>query len=212
MSLGLAPYTITYFPLRGRANTLRILLNDQGQEWKEIVVTFDEWHKGVLKASCAFGQLPIFQDGDLVLYQSNAMLRHLGRKHGLYGKNDSEAALIDMMNDAAEDIRGRYVTLVYSNFDDGKEEYLKDLMIRLSKFEAILANSKTGFLVGDKISFADYSLFDILLTHLVMRSSCLDSFPNLKGFVERMSARPKIKAYLESDAYTKLPINGNGKQ
>ena len=29
-----------------------------------------------------FGQLPKLEDGDLVLFQSNAMLRHLGRSHG----------------------------------------------------------------------------------------------------------------------------------
>jgi glutathione S-transferase len=36
--------------------------------------------------SCAtlqlYGQLPKFQDGDLTLYQSNAILRHLGRSFG----------------------------------------------------------------------------------------------------------------------------------
>lgn len=29
-----------------------------------------------------YGQLPKFQDGDLTLYQSNTMLRHLGRSLG----------------------------------------------------------------------------------------------------------------------------------
>lgn len=29
-----------------------------------------------------YGQLPKFQDGDLTLYQSNAILRHLGRSLG----------------------------------------------------------------------------------------------------------------------------------
>lgn len=29
-----------------------------------------------------YGQLPKFQDGDLTLYQSNAILRHLGRTFG----------------------------------------------------------------------------------------------------------------------------------
>lgn len=29
-----------------------------------------------------YGQLPKFQDGDLTLYQSNAILRHLGRSFG----------------------------------------------------------------------------------------------------------------------------------
>lgn len=32
-----------------------------------------------------YGQLPKFQDGDLTLYQSNAILRHLGRSLGEWG-------------------------------------------------------------------------------------------------------------------------------
>lgn len=32
-----------------------------------------------------YGQLPKFQDGDLTLYQSNAILRHLGRSLGESG-------------------------------------------------------------------------------------------------------------------------------
>ena len=94
-----------------------MLLADQGQSWKEEVVTKDAWLQGSLKASCVracarrgrgwalggklrrgtaelsvpyrampspqlYGQLPKFQDGDLTLYQSNAILRHLGRSLG----------------------------------------------------------------------------------------------------------------------------------
>ncbi|XP_071767530.1 glutathione S-transferase P-like [Centroberyx gerrardi] len=206
------PYTITYFAVRGRCGVTRILLADQGQDWKEIVVNFEDWLKGDLKATCVFGQLPKFEDGDLVLNQSNAILRHLGRKHGAYGKDAREAALIDMMNDGVTDLRSKYGKLIYEEYETGKDAYIKDLPNHLSKFEAVMAKNKTGFLVGDKVSFADYSLFEVLLNHLVLSPSCLDAFPSLKGFVEKMSARPKIKAFLDSDAYKKLPINGNGKQ
>ncbi|XP_016430371.1 glutathione S-transferase P-like [Sinocyclocheilus rhinocerous] len=78
----MAPYTLTYFPVKGRCGALKMMLADNGQQLKENVVSIEEWMKGDLKGSCLFGQLPKFEDGDLVLYQSNAMLRHLGRKHG----------------------------------------------------------------------------------------------------------------------------------
>ncbi|KAB5565415.1 hypothetical protein PHYPO_G00241210 [Pangasianodon hypophthalmus] len=211
-STNMPPYTITYFPVRGRCTAVRIMLSDQGQQWKEVVVSLEDWMKGDLKKTCVFGQLPKFQDGDLALFQSNTILRHLGRKHGAYGKNDSEAALIDMFNDGVEDLRIKYIKLIYQEYETGKDAYIKDLPNHLSKFEAVLAKNKSGFLVGDSISVADYSLFDVLLNHQVLSPTCLDSFPALKGFVQRMSSRPKIKAFLESDAHKSLPINGNGKQ
>ncbi|XP_060771264.1 glutathione S-transferase P-like [Neoarius graeffei] len=206
------PYTITYFAVRGRCGATRIMLSDQGQEWNEVVINFEDWMKGDLKKTCAFGQLPKFQDGDLVLFQSNAILRHLGRKHGAYGKNDQEASLIDMFNDGVEDLRLKYVKMIYQEYDTGKEAYIKDLPNHLCKFEAVLAKNKSGFLVGDSISFADYSLFEVLLNHQVLCPTCLDSFPALKSFVQKMTSRPKIQVFLNSDAYKNLPINGNGKQ
>ncbi|KAM3863386.1 glutathione S-transferase P-like [Diretmus argenteus] len=196
----------------GRCGATRIMLADQGQDWKENVVSFDTWLKGDLKKTCVFGQLPKFEDGDLVLHQSNAILRHLGRNHGAYGSNTTEAACIDMMNDGVEDLRLKYGKLIYQEYETGKDAYIKDLPDHLSKFEAVLEKNNTGFLVGDKVSFADYSLFEVLLNHLVLSPTCLDSFPNLKSFVGKMSARPKIKTFLDSDAYKNLPINGNGKQ
>ena len=39
-------------------------------------------HRAVPHPSQLYGQLPKFQDGDLTLYQSNAILRHLGRSFG----------------------------------------------------------------------------------------------------------------------------------
>ncbi|KAM3842348.1 glutathione S-transferase P-like, partial [Diretmus argenteus] len=206
------PYTITYFATRGRCAPIRLLLVDQGQDWKEVPVSFENWHKGDLKSTCVFGQLPKFEDGSLVLNQSAAILRHLARNHGVYGKDAREAALIDMMDDGVADLRLKYGLMIYFEYETGKDKYIKDLPNHLSKFEAILSKNKGGFLVGDKISFADYSLLEVLLNHLVLSPTCLNAFPNLKSFVEKMSARPKIKAYLESDGYKKMPINGNGKQ
>jgi len=191
---------------------MRIMLADQGQEWKEIVVNFEDWMKGDLKGTCVFGQLPKFEDGDLALFQSNAILRHLGRNHGACGKDDREAALIDMMNDGVEDLRLKYGKLIYQEYETGKDAYIKDLPNHLSKFDAFIAKNNSGFLVGDKISYADYNLFDLLLNHLVLCPTCLDTTPKLKAFMEQMSARPKIKAFIDTDAHKKLPINGNGKQ
>nr|WEM32060.1 glutathione S-transferase pi [Mylopharyngodon piceus] len=208
----MAPYTLTYFAVKGRCGALKIMLADKEQQLKENLVTFDEWMKGEIKASCVFGQLPKFQDGDLVLYQSNAMLRHLGRKHGAYGKNDCEASLIDMMNDGVEDLRLKYIKMIYQEYETGKEAFIKDLPNQLKPFEAVLAKNKSGFLVGDQISFADYNLFDLLLNFKVLCSTSLDSFPELKSYVDKIAARPKVKALLECDDFKKLPINGNGKQ
>ncbi|KAG8552652.1 hypothetical protein GDO81_004628 [Engystomops pustulosus] len=193
---------------------MRMLLADQGLDWKEDVVTFDTWLQGDLKRDTVFGQLPGFKDGDVTLYQSNAILRHLARNHGLYGKTPCEATKIDMVNDGVEDLRVKYLRMIYQNYDNGKDDYIKALPTELGHFERLLAanNGGKGFVVGDQISFVDYNLVDLLRTHLVLAPDCLSGFPLLSAYVSRISSRPKIEAFLNTDAHKSRPINGNGKQ
>ncbi|XP_038656935.1 glutathione S-transferase P-like [Scyliorhinus canicula] len=210
----MSEYTIIYFPVRGRCAAMRMLLADQGQVWKEEVIGMDQWSDGVLKKTCLFGQLPKFKDGDFVLFQSNAILRYLARKHDLYGKGDKEGAQIDMANAGVEDLRIKYAILIYKDYDTGKEDFIKTLPPALKPFEDLLAKNNGGkdFLVGSKISFADYNLVDLLSNFEVLSPGCLKATPLLKAYVNRVLSRPKLKAYLESDAHKKVPINGNGKQ
>jgi glutathione S-transferase len=206
------PYKLQYFPVRGRAQALRYIVADHGLELKEEVVSDGEWP--AVKPKTPLGQLPAFHDGDLHLGQSNAILRYIARKHGLYGKNDREAALIDMINDQQEDMRLSYLHLIYQEYDAGKEAYIKNLPTHLATLEKVLGENKggAGFFVGDKISFVDYTIFDLLDNLHILAPHSLDGFPKLKGFHGRIASRDKIAKYRTTDAFKKTPINGNGKQ
>jgi glutathione S-transferase P len=203
---------IQYFKCRGRVQALRYLAVDNDLELGEDPFELSEWP--ALKPKTPLGQAPVLHDGDLHLSQSNAILRYVSRKHGLYGSNDKEAALIDMINDQQEDFRQTYYYLVYHDFDANKEEYIKTLPSHLSTFEKFLGENKggNGFFVGDKISFADYNIFDLLDDLVVLAPTILDGFPKLKGFHSRIASRDKIAKYRSTDAFKKLPVNGNGKQ
>ncbi|XP_074229103.1 glutathione S-transferase P isoform X2 [Camelus bactrianus] len=197
----------------GRCEAMRMLLADQGQSWKEEVVTKETWLQGPLKASCLYGQLPKFQDGDLTLYQSNAILRHLGRSLGLYGKDQREAALVDMVNDGVEDLRRHCGHLIHHSCEEGKAQYVQELPRHLKPFETLLSQNQGGqaFIVSDQISFADYNLLDLLLSHQVLVPGCLDSFPLLSAYVTRLNTRPKLKAFLASPEHVNRPIFGGRK-
>ncbi|XP_078529979.1 glutathione S-transferase P 1-like [Lissotriton helveticus] len=209
----MAQYTITYFPVQGRTEPMRLLLADQGAQWKDEVVQFADWMggKSELKKEAMFGQMPKFQDGDFVIYQSNAILRYLGRKFGLYGKNDKEAALIDMVNDGVEDFRVKCGRFIQTEYETGKDKYIADLPNQLRPFERILSEHPGGFVAGSQISFADYNLLHVLQMHLKFGPGCLNDFPLLKAFVAKMGARPKLKAYQETDACKKRPAHPKDK-
>ncbi|XP_078197700.1 glutathione S-transferase P isoform X2 [Callithrix jacchus] len=195
---------------------MRMLLADQGQSWKEEVVSMETWQQGSLKASCLYGQLPKFQDGDLTLYQSNAILRHLGRTLGLYGKDQREAAMVDVVNDGVEDLRCKYASLIYTNYVDTGVSHLFSKVGSPRGWAPAPAPPRCSRRLSPgpalQVSFADYNLLDLLLIHQVLAPSCLDAFPLLSAYVERLCARPKLKAFLASPEHVNLPINGNGKQ
>ncbi|XP_070190725.1 glutathione S-transferase P 1-like [Littorina saxatilis] len=211
----MAKYNLVYFPVRGRGEAIRILLVDNDQDYEETnCAPFDkflaEW-----KPKMAFGQVPALYDGDFMLVQSNAILRYLARKHGLYGSDDKTAARIDELNDGVEDLRGAYVKLIYTNYENGKAEYIEKLPNNLKPFEKLLSASKasdTGAAVGGKMSFVDYNLFDLLENHQILSPGCLDAFPTLKSWHAKIAARPKIVAYHQTEGFKGRAINGNGKQ
>ncbi|XP_059816198.1 glutathione S-transferase P-like, partial [Hypanus sabinus] len=163
-----------------------------------------------------FGQLPKLQDGDLVLFQSNAILRYLGRKFGSYGKDIIADGEVDMINDGVEDLRMKYGTLIYKNYETGKADFIKSLPDELKWFERLLKRfnkgQSAGFIHGEKICYADYNLTDLLGNLQTLAPSCLEGQPLLKAYYQRVTSRPALSKYLQSDAHTKRPINGNGKQ
>uniref|UniRef100_A0A8C0W0P4 glutathione transferase n=1 Tax=Castor canadensis TaxID=51338 RepID=A0A8C0W0P4_CASCN len=186
------PYTIIYFPSQGRCEAIRRLLADQGQSWKEEVVTLETWGQGPLKSSCVSDCLPKFQNGDLTLCQSSAILRHLGRF--------LKAALPDMVNDRVADLISRHVHLFHHNCEEGKAQYLQELPGHLKLFETLLAQNHRdqAFVMSDQISFTDCHLLDLLLSLQVLVPDYLDAFPLLSAYAALLSAWPKIKAFLAS--------------
>ena len=67
----------------------------------------EKWQeaKSTNKLGLPFPNLPFYVDGDTKLTQSDAILRHLGRKHGLYGNDSNQASQVDMLVDTAKDLK-----------------------------------------------------------------------------------------------------------
>lgn len=59
-------------------------------------------------------QLPYYIDGDVKITQSNAILRHIARKHNLSGKTEQEKIRVDVVENQMGDIRSGYVNASYN--------------------------------------------------------------------------------------------------
>uniref|UniRef100_A0A8C8XVP5 Glutathione S-transferase P n=1 Tax=Panthera leo TaxID=9689 RepID=A0A8C8XVP5_PANLE len=172
---GVSPHPPTLSsPPPGRCEAMRMLLADQGQSWKEEVVTKETWLQGPLKASCLYGQLPKFQDGDLALYQSDAFLRHLGPAKYVTG------GLVDVGNDSLEDLRRLCGRLIHRDYEEGKAQYIQGLPGHLKPFETLLIQNQgdQAFIVGDQVSLVEcLTLAQVMISRLVGSSPASGSVP-----------------------------------
>ncbi|NP_001366438.1 glutathione S-transferase Mu 6 isoform 7 [Mus musculus] len=85
-----------------------------------------------------------------------------------------------------------------------KPEFLKGLPDQLKLYSEFLG--KQPWFAGDKITFADFLVYDVLDQHRMFEPTCLDAFPNLKDFMARFEGLRKISAYMKTSRFLPSPV------
>nr|XP_033770836.1 glutathione S-transferase Mu 5-like [Geotrypetes seraphini] len=203
-----------YWDIRGLAHPIRMLLEYTDTKYQEKRYScgkapdYDksEWLKDKEKLGLDFPNITYLIDGDKKLTQSHAILRYIGRKHKLCGENEEEIMKVDMVLYQALDFRMGLVTIAYNpNFEILKGPYLDALPEKLRQFSKFLCERK--WFAGEKITFVDFVMYDVLDQHRMLEPKCLEQFQNLTSFLDRVEALDTIAAYMKSDRYIKTPIN-----
>uniref|UniRef100_A0A3P9PK40 glutathione transferase n=2 Tax=Poecilia reticulata TaxID=8081 RepID=A0A3P9PK40_POERE len=204
---------LAYWDIRGLAQPVRLLLEYTGTAYDEKFYTCGEapdydrscWFGEKEKLGIDFPNLPYLLDGDRKITQSNAIMRYIARKHNLCGETEDEKVRVDLLENQAMDFRNGFVRLCYTDFEKLKPGYLSSLQGTLKQFSDFLGDRK--WFAGDKITFVDFVMYELLDQHRMFHSSCLDDFKNLKDFLDRFEALEKIAAYMKSSRFIKTPVN-----
>ena len=77
------PFRLTYVPVKGRAEKIRLLFRVTNRTSDLIDTKIDSAKWPELKAKTPFGQLPVLRHGEIKLAQSNAILFYVANKLGL---------------------------------------------------------------------------------------------------------------------------------
>lgn len=220
------PLTVGYWKIRGLGAPCRMICEYGGLEYeakcyeihKQADGSYDknEWFgtKPDLKAKNGLMNLPYVVDGDVVVSQTIACLRYLGKKAGLNGTTDEESVIVDQILCEAQDLRNGGVQFFYNPASaeaDNKKKKLDSLGGSYEKFDTWLTQRGTVYTAGATPTVGDFHLWEMLDQFEMMAAdaeveSPLASYPKLKNLYTTMRKEPKLEKYFASDLY-KLPPN-----
>lgn len=215
------PIKLTYFDLEAAAEKVRLAFVMTGTEFEDVRIKFDQWE--ALKPTTPYGQVPILEVDGKVWTQSGAMLRWAGRK-GDGSLYPAELMMeIDEVLGLSDDLAGAWRPALFIGMrpanlghefadDDAKAAKVKamrekfvaeDLPRFMTFFSKILEERGNAFFCGPKITIADLQILPQLRYYTrgvadFVPPTCLDGFPVVTAWIQRMLEVPQIKAWYES--------------
>ncbi|EDO48102.1 predicted protein [Nematostella vectensis] len=111
--------TLHYFGSRGKAEGIRLMMEDNGVLYAETNYTKEDWptvkQKGIQTGLFTFGQVPaITTTTGLQLVQSRAIMHHLGRSLGL-DCDCQDLHTCEMLVQGADDLKSKMGSVMYSD-------------------------------------------------------------------------------------------------
>ena len=197
--------TITAFessPDRGRglARDMRVrwALEEVGQPYDVRLVSFAEMKEPAHRTLHPFGQIPTYEEGDLALFESGAIILHIAERHAGLLPADANARaraiawMFAALNTVEPPIVERSMATILEQGKSWYEERLPMLDVRV-RVRLDELSSRLGD--ADWLDGA-FSAADLLMVTVLLRlsgSGIVDEYPNLAAYVARGEARPAFR-------------------
>ncbi|MDR3427360.1 glutathione S-transferase family protein [Silvimonas sp.] len=181
-----------------RETRVRWALEEVDQPYQVRLVSFRALKEPAHLARNPFGQIPTYEEGDLVLFETGAIVFHIAERHAGLLPNDANA-------------RARAITWLFAALNTVEPVILELATARLherdkpwSEQRLPLVEERVRGRLGQlsaRLGGADwlddaFSAGDLLMVSVLLRlrpSGLLDEFPNLASYVARGEARAAYK-------------------
>jgi glutathione S-transferase len=181
-----------------RDTRVRWALEEVGQPYEVRLVSFRAMKEPAHLALHPFGQIPTYEEGDLALFETGAIVLHIAERHaGLLPKDpNARARAITWMFAAVNTLEPPILELANAKLLEGDRPWNRD---RLPLVEDRVRN-RMGQLAR-RLGDADwldgaFSAGDLMMASVLLRlrsSGILDEYPKLAAYVARGEARPAYK-------------------
>jgi glutathione S-transferase len=185
-----------------RDTRVRWALEEAGQPYEVRLVSFRAMKEPEHLALHPFGQIPTYEEGDLALFETGAIVFHIAERHaGLLPKGpnadpNGRARAIAWMFAAVNTVEPPILELANAKLLEGDKPWNKERQ----PLVADRVRSRMGQL-SRRLGDADwlegaFSAGDLMMVSVLLRlraSGILGEYPNLAAYVARGEARPAYK-------------------
>jgi glutathione S-transferase len=197
--------TITAFkqsPDRGRglARDMRVrwALEEVGQTYDVRLLSFGEMKEAAHRAIHPFGQVPTYEDGDLALFESGAIVLHIAERHPGLLPDDGHA-------------RARAISWMFAALSTMEPPIVERGMATILEREKTWYEARLPMLddrvrgrlgeLSHRLGDADwldgaFSAGDLMMVSVLLRLGglgILEDYPNLCAYIARGEARPAYR-------------------
>jgi glutathione S-transferase len=182
---------------QGMARDMRVrwALEEAGQPYQVRLLSFEALKEPTYKALQPFGQIPAYEEGDLVLFESGAIILHIAERHGGLLPEDPNARaraiawMFAALNTVEQPIVEREIPEYLERdkswyearmplLDERVDHRLGELSVRLGEAEWL----DGAFSAGD--------LLMVTVLRRLIGSGLLERYLNLVAYIARGEARP----------------------
>ena len=181
-----------------RDTRVRWALEEVGQPYKVRLLSFRAMKEPAHLALHPFGKIPTYEEGDLALFETGAIVFHIAERHAglLPDDPNARARAITWMFAAVNTVEPPIIELANAKLLEGDKPWNKE---RLPLVEDRVRSPMEQ--LSRRLGDADwldggFSAGDLMMVHVLLRlrpSGILDEYPNLAAYVARGEARPAYK-------------------
>jgi glutathione S-transferase len=188
-----------------RDTRVRWALEEAGQPYEVRLVSFRAMKEPAHLALHPFGQIPTYEDDDVALFETGAIVFHIAERHsGLLPKDTAaRARAITWMFAALNTVEPPILELANAKILESDKPWSKARLPVVEDRVRVRLQQLANRLGAADWLDGDFSAGDLLMASVLLRvkpSGMLDGFPTLARYVARGEARPAYRRAFDAQA------------
>ncbi|WP_156839937.1 glutathione S-transferase family protein [Novosphingobium aquimarinum] len=186
---------------RGLARDMRVrwALEEAEQDYEVRTVSFEAMKQPGYLALQPFGQIPVYQEGDLVLFESGAIVLHVAERFGgrlLPEAPSARARQISWLFAAIDTVEPPVFELDLVDILDGCKPWLEDRRQALEGLASVRLDALAAALGESDWLDGAFGAGDLMMVTVLRRLSgtaLMGRYPSLIDYIARGEARPAFQ-------------------